>query len=134
VQATLNLPLATDSRIWTDSDARAELQLGGSTVRQHSSTAVYAIRTDAADANANDAKPVPDNSAKTNVVRATAVEAEVAKEEPVKGEHLRASIVKPEAWKPPAARAVQAVPPESEAELLLRKERRKKLEPQRRWP
>jgi hypothetical protein len=78
------------------------------------------------------AATIPADARKAEVFRPETIKAKAAKEEQLKGGHLRASTDKPEASKPPATQAVRAVPPKSEADLLLEEERRKKLVEQRR--
>ncbi|MBK7593182.1 MAG: hypothetical protein IPI27_18550 [Betaproteobacteria bacterium] len=46
VQATLNRPLTTGDRLWTDADARAEIQVGGAMIRLNAGTGVSILNLD----------------------------------------------------------------------------------------
>lgn len=46
MQATLNRPLTTGDRLWTETDARAELQVGGAMVRMDTGTGVAVLNLD----------------------------------------------------------------------------------------
>ncbi|MDR3368637.1 MAG: hypothetical protein P4L88_05700 [Rhodoferax sp.] len=46
VQAALNRPLTTGDRLWTDTDSRAELQVGGAAIRLGASTDIMIINLD----------------------------------------------------------------------------------------
>ena len=46
VQATLNRPLTTGDRLWADAGSRAEIQVGGATVRMQANTSVSVLNLD----------------------------------------------------------------------------------------
>ncbi len=46
VQATINRPLTTGDRLWADSGARTEIQIGGAMVRMNGSTSVAVLNLD----------------------------------------------------------------------------------------
>ena len=46
VQATINRPLTTGDRLWSDAGARAEIQVGGATIRMSADTSVSVLNLD----------------------------------------------------------------------------------------
>ena len=46
IQATINRPLTTGDRLWTDAGARAEIQVGGAMIRMHAGTGVSILNLD----------------------------------------------------------------------------------------
>jgi hypothetical protein len=46
VEATINRPLTTSDRLWTDAGARAEVQLGGAMIRMHAGTGISILNLD----------------------------------------------------------------------------------------
>jgi len=46
VQATINRPLTTGDRLWADAGARAEIQVGGATIRMNAGTGVSVLNLD----------------------------------------------------------------------------------------
>ena len=46
VQASINRPLTTSDRLWTDAGARAEVQVGGAMVRMHAGTGLSVLNLD----------------------------------------------------------------------------------------
>ncbi len=46
VQAVVNRPLTTGDRLWTDADARAEIQVGGAMIRMNADTGVSVLNLD----------------------------------------------------------------------------------------
>ena len=46
VQATINRPLTTSDRLWTDAGARAEIQVGGAMIRMNAGTGISVLNLD----------------------------------------------------------------------------------------
>src|SRR5665811_382530 len=46
VQATINRPLTTGDRLWTDAGARAEIQVGGAMIRMNADTGTSVLNLD----------------------------------------------------------------------------------------
>jgi hypothetical protein len=46
VQAVMNRPMTTGDRLWTDADARAEVQVGGATIRMNANTGLSVLNLD----------------------------------------------------------------------------------------
>ena len=47
VEATINRPLTTSDRLWTDAGARAEIQIGGGHLRMNADTGISVLNLDA---------------------------------------------------------------------------------------